>query len=219
MGNKGHVSVNRWHISDNLPFHTSFEGYIEKYFSNTRPTLYATTVYWYLAPGGKDPYAPVPVSERIGYWKPVQQYKVQGAIEGEKMKVLSCSGGKNEVQDLSIFSDNNWSGDEHLWWKNPSVGNQLALEFAFQEKGTYELKVAMTQAKDYGIFQLSLDGKKIGEPVDLYDPNVVPTGALTFGKFQLEPGKHTLSFELVGKNEKSIPNYMLGLDYILLVSQ
>jgi hypothetical protein len=219
MGNKGHVSVNRWHISDNLPFHTSFEGYIEKYYSNARPSLYATTVYWYLAPGGKDPYPQVPVSERIGYWGPIQQYKVQGAIEGEKMKILSCSGGKYEVQDLTIFSDGNWSGDEHLWWKNPSVGNQIALEFAVQEKGTFELKVAMTRAKDYGIFQLSLDGKKIGEPIDLYDPNVVPTGALTFGKFQLEPGKHTLGFELTGKNEKSIPNHMLGLDYILLVSQ
>lgn len=219
MGNKGHISVNRWHISDNLPFQTSFEGYIEKYFPNTRPTLYATTVYWYLAPGGKDPYAPVPVSERIGYWKPVQQYKEQGAIEGEKMKVLSCSGGTFEVQDLSIFSDSNWSGDEHLWWKNPKVGDQIALEFAVQEKGTYELRVAMTRAKDYGIFQLSLDGKKIGVPIDLYGPNVVPTGALTFSEHQLEPGKHTLSFELVGKNEKSIPNHMLGLDYILLMSQ
>ncbi|MEI6913998.1 MAG: glycoside hydrolase family 172 protein, partial [Armatimonadota bacterium] len=51
-GNRGHVAVNRWHIADSIPFQTSFEGYIEKYFSNNRPTLYANTVYWYLEPGG-----------------------------------------------------------------------------------------------------------------------------------------------------------------------
>lgn len=127
--------------------------------------------------------------------------------------------GGYEVQDLSTFSDGNWSADKHLWWKNPSIGDRITLEFAVQEEGTYELKVAMTRARDYGIFQLFVDGKKVGEPIDLYDPNVVPTGALSFKEHQLGQGKHTLSFELVGNNEKSIPNHMLGLDYILLVGQ
>ncbi len=68
MGNKGHISVNRWHISDQVPFQKSFEGSIEKYFPNTRPTLYACTTYWYLSPEGKDPYLPRPLSERVGYW-------------------------------------------------------------------------------------------------------------------------------------------------------
>ena len=50
--NCGHVAVNRWHITDNVSFQKSFEGCIEKYYSNQRPTLYAATAYWYLAPGG-----------------------------------------------------------------------------------------------------------------------------------------------------------------------
>ena len=48
--NAGHVSVNRWQIADSVPFQTSFEGVIEKYFPNQRPTLYACTAYWYQAP-------------------------------------------------------------------------------------------------------------------------------------------------------------------------
>ena len=36
----------------------SFEGDIEKYYPNQRPTLYAATAYWYLAPGGNDPIRP-----------------------------------------------------------------------------------------------------------------------------------------------------------------
>jgi hypothetical protein len=50
--NSGHIVNNRWHFADSVPFQTAFEGYIEKYFSNDRPTLYAAVAYWYLAPGG-----------------------------------------------------------------------------------------------------------------------------------------------------------------------
>jgi hypothetical protein len=64
----GHMSMNRWHIMDNIPFQKSFEGAIEKYYPNEFGTLYAAIAYWYLAPGGVDPYKPVPVSERKGYW-------------------------------------------------------------------------------------------------------------------------------------------------------
>lgn len=65
-----HASNNRWHISDNVPFQKSFEGCIEKYYPNSNPTLYACTVYWYLAPGQRDGYEPVPVKERFFYTKP-----------------------------------------------------------------------------------------------------------------------------------------------------
>jgi hypothetical protein len=67
--NQGHFDDNRWHISDAVPFQRSFEGDIEKYFPDSRPTLYAAEVFWYLTAGGKDPYGAVPVGERVGYWK------------------------------------------------------------------------------------------------------------------------------------------------------
>lgn len=66
--NAGNVCVSRFHVADNVPFQSSFEAYIEKYFPNKRPTLYAATAYWYQAPGGKDPYTPLTVSERFGYF-------------------------------------------------------------------------------------------------------------------------------------------------------
>ena len=68
----GHTSVNRWQIVENAPFHVSLEASIEKYFPDSRGTLYANTVYWYLAPGGVDPYEPVPVDERIEYYQETQ---------------------------------------------------------------------------------------------------------------------------------------------------
>lgn len=55
---QGHISVNRWHIADNIPFQRSFDGYIEKYFPNDRPTHYDCVAYWYLSREGIDPYPP-----------------------------------------------------------------------------------------------------------------------------------------------------------------
>ena len=64
-GKDGFTSINRWQITDNIPFQKSFEGYIEKYFTNDYPTHYDCVVYWYLAPGGEDPYTSTPLAERI----------------------------------------------------------------------------------------------------------------------------------------------------------
>jgi len=82
MGNKGHISVNRFQLADNIPFQTSFEGAIEKYFPNDWPTLYAATVWWYQTAGTTDPYTPVPVADRTDYYVKPKIFKVKGAIEG-----------------------------------------------------------------------------------------------------------------------------------------
>jgi hypothetical protein len=70
--NRGHVDANRWHISDSIPFQTGLGAFLEKYFPNDRATLYAAVAYWYLAPGGSDPYPPFSARDRI-YWTPDQQ--------------------------------------------------------------------------------------------------------------------------------------------------
>ncbi|MHC4087621.1 MAG: glycoside hydrolase family 172 protein [Planctomycetota bacterium] len=61
----GHTCNNRWHIADNIPFHTSFEGSLEKYFLNDRPTRYDCVVYWYQQEAQGVPQPLVPVEARI----------------------------------------------------------------------------------------------------------------------------------------------------------
>jgi hypothetical protein len=185
--NRGHVSVNRWHITDNVPFQKSFEGCIEKYFPNSKPTLYACTTYWYLAPGGTDPYEPQPMTERIGYWaEPPAPAAVKGAIEGEAMDIL----GK--------------------------TGDRLFLAIPVKDAGKYRLVAQLTKAKDYGVVQLYLDDAKVGAPVDCYSPTVVPSGELDFGTHVLTAGRHKLTVEIAGANEKAAKSYMAGIDYVRL---
>jgi hypothetical protein len=67
------ATQNRYHIPDQIPFQTSFEGCIEKYFPNSAPDLRAATAYWYMAPGGTDPYLQLPVTDRISYFNSAYQ--------------------------------------------------------------------------------------------------------------------------------------------------
>jgi hypothetical protein len=215
MNNRGHISVNRWHITDNIPFQRLFEGAIEKYFPNARGTLYASTVYWYLAPGGLDPYDARPQDERIGYWTPIEIYRVPGALEGEKLEVLSRSAGELAHQDMVGFGEN-WSNDTHLWWTGAAPGARLELGIPVAEDGVYRLTAQMTKAPDYGIVQVTLDGKSLGAPIDLYATGVVATGTLDWGEHPLTAGQHSLGLEITGANPQAVKAHMVGLDYVRL---
>ena len=214
MGNAGHISVNRWHVNDNIPFQTSFEGYIEKYFPNPRPTLYDCTAYWYLAPGGRDPYGPVPVAERME-WPEAVVRRVNGAIEGEKMKVAAKTGGTTQMQNLAGHGDG-WSGEAHLWWTQGKPGDKLDLVFQVEDAGAVRLLAQLTKAVDYAIVQLYLDNGKLGAPIDLYNRGVVPTGELDLGTHKLAAGEHTLTLEITGANPLAKKAYMAGVDYVRL---
>lgn len=207
--NAGHQSVHRWHITDNIPFQKSFEGSIEKYYPNRKPTLYACTVRWYLAAGGVDPYGAIPAAERWGYC--VRPIAVEGGI-----KVLGVSSGVTQTQEMAGWPDGEWKDDDQLWWTGPKMKGKLILALPVQESGKYDLSVVLTKAPDYGKFQLYVNGAKAGEPIDLYDPKVTNTQPISLGTFELPAGEQKLTVELVGANEKARKPYLFGIDQVEL---
>ena len=209
MGNRGHQSVLRWHVADAVPFQTSFEGCIEKYYRmEEKGTLYAATVCWYLAPGGVDPYEPVPVDERHDYY-------VKLPVVAGGFRVLGEPAGDPQTQNLTEFGSN-WTGDDQLWWIGANPGDKLDIALPVEADGRYDLGVILTKARDYGIVQLSIDGRKVGEPIDLYNPKVIRTDAIPLGTVELTKGEHVLGVEIVGKNDKADPSFMFGLDEVKL---
>ena len=210
------MSVNRWHVTDNVPFQKSFEGCIEKYFPNDRPTLYANVSYWYLATGGTDPYKEATLAERTGYFVEPEVFRVKGAIEGERLRPMLVTGGRTRVQAMTVFGANVWSEDAQLWWTQGKVGSKLTLPLRIPEDGTFELTCQLTKAVDYAIVQFHLDGAKVGKPIDLYNPKVVPSGELSLGTFDLKRGTRKLTVEIVGANPKAKKAFMFGLDYLKL---
>jgi putative membrane-bound dehydrogenase-like protein len=176
-----------------------------------------------------DPFSPDEVRDLVAYLASPEQVplrgpkapidpdtrRVPGAIEGETMKVLSRSAGNSGSQKMTPFPKDRWSGDDHLWWTGGAPGAVLELELPLAKAGRYELELVLTRARDYGMVQLQLDDRPLGEPIDLYNfPDVVTTGVLSYDVGQLAAGQHKLIVKLTGCHPKAVPAYMFGLDYV-----
>jgi hypothetical protein len=205
--NKGHQSVLRWHVLDNVPFDTSFEGCIEKYDHPGPSVKYANTAFWYLSPEGVDPYEPVAVAERDGYYThPV--YVLAG------IKVLDSGVGDVSAQDMRSYTAGKWENDDQLWWQGAHPGDKLTIALPVKAAGKHRIDLKLTKAKDYGIVQFYLDGKKIGQQVDLYNTPDVTVASMTLGVHDLTAGEHKLTVEIVGANPQAIKSYMFGIDTV-----
>jgi hypothetical protein len=212
---EGHFDDNRWHVADSMPFQKSFEGDIEKYFANDRPTLYAAEVYWYLNAGGSDPYTAIPMKDRAGYWVRPQIYREPEVIEGESLRLPSKPEHAFGRKDMFTVGKS-WSGDAELEWKPENPGETVSLELPAQKAGTYAVEAHYTKGPDFGIFQASMSGADLGRPVDLYAPTVSVSDVIDLGKVTLADGKPVLTITLTGKNAAS-KGTVYGLDYLKLV--
>ncbi len=142
--------------------------------------------------------------------------RVHGAIEGETIRVLGKTGGSPRPQPMGAFTAGRWSGKNHLWWTGAKVGDELTVAIPADKSGRYEIFVAMTKARDYGIFQLAINGQSVGQPVDLFHADVVSTGPVSLGVHTLKPGANELKVTVTGANPKAVKAFMFGLDYVYL---
>ena len=172
------------------------------------------------------PMKPNEVRDLIAYLQSHSQVALPSAavtgeqkIEGESMRVAKITGGSTLKQGMQAFGVGTWSGDRQMWWRYAKPGHSLTLGFNVADGGEYEVQAVMTKARDYGIMQMYLNGKKLGAPVDYYNaPRVITTGVISFGKHRLDAGTHQLVVEVTGTNPKAKPkSHMFGLDYIKLV--
>jgi hypothetical protein len=220
VGNTGHTSVHRWQLADNVPFQKSFDGSIEKYFANTRPTLYAATAYWYLAPGGTDDYAPVPVGQRDDYWNHPEEAMSWPAgwdgIDASSMEVRAATGGRHGPYITDEFARGWPAGmSRHAaLWVGAAKGDTIEYKVHWLRwpAGKYDFRLHFIKRPDGGIMQVYWNGAKVGTPVDLYAPSPVPSdfdlntsGAVT------NPGIQALKFEVVGQNLDAKPGHSAAL--------
>ncbi len=143
--------------------------------------------------------------------------KVPNALEGEELEVLKVTANKPTAQNMKGFKTDRWSNGKQLFWKPTEQGAELELGFNVETAGEYDLFAVFCMAKDFGIYQLTLNGKTIKETFDLFNyPHVITSGQIKLGKFKLNPGQQKLSIKLVGVNPAASKNSVFGLDYIQL---
>jgi hypothetical protein len=225
--NTGHTALHRWQLADNVPFHESFDGGIEKYFSDRRPTLYAATVYWYLSAGGADPYQPAPVGERDAYWKDSSTALApegSGIIDADSMEVRHQTGGRVGVRVTDEYAAKLGLPANRplcLWVEN-QVGDTLEVKvhsmWYVPAPGRFHVVLHCVKASGMGVVQVYWNGIKAGAPVDFYSPT--PQDAdIDLGVYEVVPQIQMLKFEVTGSNPAVQPLHALAFDYLRLLPE
>jgi len=128
--------------------------------------------------------------------------------------VLKRSAGNVRTQDMKKYKAAKWTNDDHLWWTGAKPGDRLELELKMEKEGRYAVSAVMTKAIDYGIVQFHLDGRKLGDAIDLFNDGAIKTAPISLGTLDIKAGDHVLTVEITGANEKAKKAYMFGLDEV-----
>jgi len=218
--NYGNVTNGRVRSLDAIPFTKDFRFDMEIWHHNRTTTVdFAVATFWYGFAdttlvdfqSRRDQIAEVksPVSYHTPMSLDIPGFKIEkaptaGAIQQQGMRGWSVLGRK-------------WDNDDQLWWTGAKPGDKLELILETEKEGTYKLVGELTKARDYGIIQFSVNGVKVGGAIDLYNPEVIPTGAIEIGTVALKAGKQVVEIEITGKNEAAAPSFMVGVDRLKLV--
>jgi len=211
----GRVSTYRWHIPDAMSFQRSIRVTIEHGHANDHEADYSSVAYWYQS----EPHAPFPPfpanPDDLLPYVPPPPFKIPGAIEGEALRETArATQGDVTEQDMSAFGGK-WSGLNQLWWLPTGANATLTILLPAPADGLYEVVGYFTKARDYGKIKFQQEDREIGPEINLYDPNVVPSGPVTIGRVRLKAGTNAFKILLSGKDEKS-SGYLVGIDAFVL---
>ncbi|HRK34365.1 MAG TPA: DUF2961 domain-containing protein [Candidatus Hydrogenedentes bacterium] len=205
------VSAYRWHLSDPVTFNESIRFEIEHFGSlfteslvflgqfHERPDWLSSVAFWYQTPPitFSDPIAPL--SERVPPYKVISAGDLAYRANPET-GVMKSNG---EVAYLPRVPD-----------------ATISFDFTVEQPGRYRLRAIMGHAFLGGLYQPSLDGKPIGEPLSFYI-NDEDTLWHDFDNHDLAAGTHTLTFEgrgLPSGRRAATPNMnALRLDALVLL--
>jgi hypothetical protein len=215
----GHTSAYRWHINDPIVFNKGIKVTIEhwgwispdenpdyKAMSwNERQDDYSSVAFWYQT--GTPTFTARAPHARERTLPSIERVKVMAKdFTGEK----SHGPGTAKAQLLGTL----YPEPQLLYQPEKGEGGWIEIPFEVQKKEPLRLVLNCTRAPDYGRYQASIDGVKLGQPLDLYNDKIDNFEFQPLD-FWPEPGKYTLRLECVGKNFKS-EAYKLGIESVNL---
>jgi hypothetical protein len=123
-------------------------------------------------------------------------------------------------QDTAAFISDDWVTKTQLFIANTKADAFLELKLPPTKSGKSKLSLYLTRAGDYGKIQVSVNGKLVGEPIDLFDRQVGPYGPLDLGEVDLPvnpPTPSVIRFTVVGRNpDNTAPFYQFGIQGLTL---
>jgi hypothetical protein len=214
----GHTSAYRWHINDPIVFQRGIKVTFEHFgwiapdenpenkstSWNEREDDYASVAYWYQT--GEPTFtarAPDARERRLPSLERLTAYARD--FTGER-----CHGEGEVVKQRLDF----YEGDQLLYKPQEPEGAWLEIPFEVAKKEPLRLLLNVTKADDFGRYQASLNGVKLGKPLDFYSARL-DTQEYHLLDFWPDPGHYTLRLECVGQNRLSNGCY-LGIESVRL---
>ncbi|MCC6125057.1 MAG: DUF2961 domain-containing protein [Pirellulales bacterium] len=203
----GLTSSYRWHLCDPIVFNTGIKVTIEHFgwmsedenpnykamSWNEREDDFSSVAYWYQtgvptftarAPGAKERKLPS-LDRTIVYAQDFRDAKHHGS-------------GTVRAQAMPQFHD-----ERQLTYKPEAAGEGwIEIPFKVEKKEPLRLLVKGTRAPDFGRYQASLNGVKLGRPLDFYAAEVEGKEFFLMD-FWPEPGDYALRLDCLGKNVRS----------------
>lgn len=214
----GHTSAYRWHVEDPIVFDRGIKVTLEhfgwiapdenpSYKStswNEREDDYSSVAFWYQqghptfparAPHARE--RRLPSLERLTMAAPT-------ILAAERR-----GDGPARLQALGVHS-----GPHLLYMPAAAEGAWMIVPFTVSKKEPLRLLLNLTKSYDFGQFQASLNGVKIGNVIDLYSSEIESHEEHLLD-FWPDPGEYELRLDCVGKNPLS-RGYYLGIESLRL---
>jgi len=214
----GHTSAYRWHINDPLVFHTGIKVTLEhfgwispdenpKYETNSwneREDDYASVAFWYQT--GEPTFAARAPHARERKLPSLERLTVAAQdFRGQQHH----GAGVAVAQQLDLYPQ-----PQLLYKPQTAEGAWVEIPFEIQKKEPLRLLLKATCSYDFGKYQASLDGVKLGAAMDFYSEKIV-NREFHLLDFWPEPGQYILRLECVGKQPRS-QGFYLGLESVRL---
>lgn len=214
----GHTSAYRWHVADPLVFQKGIKVTFEHFgwispdenpdhkstSWNEREDDYASVAFWYQV-GEPSPQPPAPPARE----RRLPSLERTIAYARDFADASHHGAGEAVAQRLEFYD-----GPQLLYQPRSAEGAWLEVPIEVSKKEPLRLLLVLTQSYDFGRYQASLDGVKLGEVIDLYSAKVGSTEVHLLD-FWPEPGRHVLRLDCVGRNPAS-QGFYCGLESVRL---
>jgi hypothetical protein len=214
----GHTSAYRWHVHDPVVFNTGIKFTLEHYgwispdenpqhkthSWNEREDDYASVAFWYQT--GEPTFSARAPHARERRLPSLERLVVPAR---DFLGAANHGAGEAVAQQLDLYPE------PQMLYKPPGQeGAWVEFPFEVKKKEPLRLLLNATCSYDFGKYQAYLNGVKLGDVLDFYDPKIV-NKEFHLLDFWPDPGRYALRLECVGKHQQS-QGYYLGLESVRL---
>ncbi len=157
----------------------------------------------------------VRLSEHTDVWRANTKHETEREIYVRCEDLHPCAyrtAGGAYPQPSSILGEG-WETGMHLFYVNGKEGSVLHLPFMAETDGEYHGTMTLSSTKNYGIFDIGINGESICT-VDCYSPSGKPV-TVYLDKVAVNAGTNRFTLTCKGKNENS-EGYCGGVESFLL---